>query len=106
MANAPIIDGDLDAMSREQLLKEIRRLRAGIRRHRDATGHDLCWYHPKLWALLPETTDPLPAVPTWSEFLAGCIKYRRDLDKALPGRVQSVGEYQGENQPNDSGPRD
>ncbi len=93
-------------MSREQLLEEVRRLRAGIRRHRDATGHDLCWYHPKLWSLLPETTDPLPVVPTWSEFLAGCIKYRRDLDKALPGRVQSVGEYEGEDPRGDSVPKD
>jgi len=51
---------------------------------------------PDLWALLPEKTDPLPVVPAWPEFLAGCLKYRKSLDEALPGRVASVGKYQGE----------
>ncbi|HEV7462614.1 MAG TPA: hypothetical protein VGN85_01700 [Methyloceanibacter sp.] len=83
-------------MSREQLIGEVKRLRAGIRRHRDASGHDLCWHHPKLWGVLPEKTDPLPIVPTWPEFLAGCVKYRSALDKELPGRVRSVGDYEGE----------
>jgi len=42
-------------------------MRAGIRAHRDSTGHALCWHHPALWNLLPERTDPLPTVPTWPE---------------------------------------
>jgi len=75
------MDDDLEAMSREQLLAEVRALRAGIRRHRDSTGQDLCWHHPALWALLPERTDPLPAVPPWPEFLEGCVRYRRSLDE-------------------------
>ena len=48
------VDGDLVGMTREQLIDEARRLRAGIRAHRDSTGHALCWHHPKLWGLLPE----------------------------------------------------
>jgi hypothetical protein len=96
LGSPPILDGDLEAMSREQLIGEVKRLRAGIRRHRDASGHDLCWHHPKLWGVLPEKTDPLPIVPTWPEFLAGCVKYRSALDKELPGRVRSVGDYEGE----------
>src|SRR3954447_20924478 len=56
-------DVDLDGMSREQLIAEARRLRAGIRAHRDSTKHQLCWHHPALWGLLPETADPLPVVP-------------------------------------------
>lgn len=52
---------DLEAMTREQLIVEARRLRAGIRTHRDSTGHALCWHHPALWRLLPEKTDPLPS---------------------------------------------
>jgi len=90
------MDDDLKSMSREQLIEEAQRLRDGIRRHRDASGHDLCWHHPELWGLLPEKTDPLPAVPPWTEFLAGCIKYRRALDKELPERVRPVGAYRGE----------
>jgi len=32
------VDEDLEAMTREQLVAEARRLRAGIRVHRDRTG--------------------------------------------------------------------
>jgi hypothetical protein len=48
------VDEDLEAMTREQLIAEARQLRAGIRAHRDSTGHALCWHHPTLWGLLPE----------------------------------------------------
>ena len=29
-------------MTREQLMAEAKRLRAGIRKHRDSSGHELC----------------------------------------------------------------
>ncbi len=48
------MDEDLDKFDREALIAEVKRLRAGIRVHRDSSGHDLCWHHPELWALLPE----------------------------------------------------
>jgi hypothetical protein len=78
------MDDDLTAMSREQLIDEVRRLRQGIREHRDSSGHELCWHHPQLWAMLPDKTDPLPTVPDWPMFLRGCIKYRQSLDEHLP----------------------
>lgn len=74
------MDEDLDDMTREQLVHEAKRLRAGIRRHRDSSGHALCWHHPDLWGLLPERSDPLPAVPDWPAFIAGCVRYRQSLD--------------------------
>ena len=74
------MDTDLDALTREQLVTEVKKLRAGIRAHRDSTGHDLCWHHPALWGLLPEKTDPVPRVPAWPQFMEGCIRYRRSLD--------------------------
>ena len=49
------MDEDLNGMSRERLIDEVKRLRAGIRQHRDSSGQDLCWHHPNLWGLLPET---------------------------------------------------
>jgi hypothetical protein len=85
------MDDDLEAMSRAQLIAEIRALRAGIRRHRDSTGQDLCWHHPALWALLPERTDPLPAVPPWPDFLEGCVRYRRSLDDHGPVALRRPG---------------
>lgn len=78
------MDSDLANMTRDQLLTEVQRLRDGIRRHRDAMGHDLCWHHPELWGLLPQNIDPLPAVPDWPQFLQGCIRYRQSLDAQAP----------------------
>ena len=78
------MDEDLDTLSRDELIAEVRRLRAGIREHRDSTGHDLCWHHPALWGLLPEKSDPQPEVPDWPQFLRGCIRYRQSLDRQLP----------------------
>ena len=78
------MDKDLEGLSREQLVAEVRKLRHGIREHRDSTKHDLCWHHPNLWGLLPEKTDPVPTVPEWPQFMEGCVKYRRSLDLQLP----------------------
>lgn len=88
------MDEDLEGLTREQLMGEARRLRAGIRAHRDSTGHALCWHHPRLWALLPEKTDSLPTVPTWPEFLRGCLMYRQSLDAQLPQAPRSETPYQ------------
>ena len=78
------MDEDILQMSSDQLILEIKKLRAGIREHRDSTGHELCWHHPKLWALLPEKTDPKILVPGWPEFMKGCLRYRQSLDKQFP----------------------
>lgn len=87
------MDDDLQGMSRDQLLAEARKLRAGIRQHRDSTGHDLCWHHPALWGLLPERTDPQPTIPAWPEFLRGCLHYRQSLDAQLPEAPRSSAPY-------------
>jgi hypothetical protein len=87
------MDEDLDSLSREQLIAEVRRLRDGIRAHRDSTGHDLCWHHPALWGLLPEQTDPLPVVPEWPQFLEGCIRYRQSLDLQVPDAPRTSKPY-------------
>jgi len=89
------MDEDLAGMSREQLMDEVRRLRQGIRAHRDSTGHDLCWHHPELWRLLPERSDPLPTVPEWPVFLRGCLAYRESLDRQLPHAPRSKEPYRG-----------
>ncbi len=83
------MDEDLQAMTREQLMAEITKLREGIRGHRDSSLHELCWHHPQLWGLLPERTDPQPVVPEWPQFIQCCIKYRESLDDQLPGAPRS-----------------
>ena len=78
------MDDDILSMSRDELEEEVRRLRQGIREHRDTSEHELCWHHPQLWGLLPEQTDPVPTVPVWPEFLKGCLRYRQSLDEQAP----------------------
>ena len=87
------MDSDLDALSREQLIAEVRRLRDGIRKHRDSTAHELCWHHRDLWGLLPEQSDPLPVVPEWPQFMEGCIRYRRSLDEQAPSAPRTIRSY-------------
>jgi hypothetical protein len=87
------MDEDLGVLSREELIEEVRKLRRGIRAHRDSTGHELCWHHPGLWGLLPEQQDSLPTVPDWPQFLRGCIRYRQSLDEQLPDAPRSAREY-------------
>jgi hypothetical protein len=87
------VDDDLDALTRDQLIAEVKRLRAGIRGHRDSTEHELCWHHPQLWALLPEASDPQPVVPDWPQFLRGCIRYRQSLDEQQAAAPRSKREF-------------
>jgi hypothetical protein len=87
-------DEDFGRMSLEQLVAEVKRLREGIREHRDSTGHELCWHHPALWGLLPDATDPQPVVPDWPEFLRGCIRYRQSLDTQAPRAPRTSQPYE------------
>ena len=87
------MDEDLDRLDATALRAEVRRLRAGIREHRDATGHALCWHHPGLWSLLPEQVDPRIAVPAWPQFLRGCLRYRESLDRQASGAPRIDAEY-------------
>ena len=87
------MDEDLLQLDRAALIAEVTRLRAGIREHRDSSGHELCWHHPKLWGLLPEKSDPVPIVPAWPQFLRGCIRYRESLDTQLPNASRTEREF-------------
>lgn len=89
------MDDDLENLDREALIAEVKRLRAGIRGHRDTSGHDLCWHHPDLWNLLPEKTEPAIAVPPWEKFMRGCIRYRQSLDEQAPGAPIFDKEFNG-----------
>jgi hypothetical protein len=86
------VDEDLSGFTKEQLLAEVKRLREGIREHRDSSGHELCWHHPKLWELLPEPMPRAIAVAEWPQFLRGCLKYRESLDRELPDAPRTKGE--------------
>jgi hypothetical protein len=87
------MDDDLENLSRESLIVEVKKLRAAIREHRDSTGHDLCWHHPALWSLLPEGISPSIAVPDWPQFMRGCIKYRQSLDEQAEDAPRSCEDF-------------
>ncbi len=89
------MDEDLDSLSRDELVAEVKRLRAGIRQHRDSSGHDLCWHHPALWALLPEPIAPEILVPEWPQFMRGCVRYRQSLDEQAAQAARTTGEFGG-----------
>ncbi len=88
------MDTDLEQLSRKQLIEEAKKLRHGIRQHRDTTRHELCWHHPALWGLLPEMTDPVPVVPDWPQFLQDCLKYRQSLDEQKLDALLTNESYQ------------
>jgi hypothetical protein len=83
------MDDDLQTKTKEELIAEVVKLRAGIREHRDASGHDLCHWVPELWGLLPDGPKHLPVVPPWPEFMQQCAIYRASLDKRT-SEVQST----------------
>ena len=84
---------DEESFSQEQLIAEVKRLRAGIRSHRDSTGHELCWHHPDLWALFPEQASPAILVPEWPQFMRGCIRYRQSLEEQAPHAPRTSQEF-------------
>jgi hypothetical protein len=87
------MDTDLSAMSHQQLIDEVIKLRNAIRAHRDTSGHDLCWHHPDLWAALPERVEPSLLVPAWPQFMRGCIRYRQSLDDRAPNAPRTEQEF-------------
>lgn len=86
--NWPFADDNLKEATREELEAEILKLRAGIRHHRDSSGHRLCWFVPELWSLLPDRDMKRPEVPPTAEFLEKCRLYRISLDP--PPSVEDV----------------
>lgn len=88
------MDEELIRLTKDELITEVKKLRNGIRQHRDSTRHELCWHHPQLWSLLPELIDPEIAVPAWPQFLRGCLKYRESLDQQLPDVPRVTEEFE------------
>jgi hypothetical protein len=86
-------DADLESMDREALIAHARAMRAAIRAHRDSSGHDLCWHHPDMWALLPDTPPGGVEVPDWPQFMRGCIAYRTALERELEDAPRTDREF-------------
>ena len=100
-------DADLEAMDREALLAAARAMRAAIRTHRDASGHDLCWHHPELWALLPDPPKGGQVVPDWPHVhgaaASGTGRRSTGSSRRRRGRTGSTGNEAGHGEPDRSG---
>lgn len=77
------LDTDIELMTRAELERELRRARSVIRVHEASQGHDLCWWWPELWQLLPEYEAKSPIVPPWNEFMQCCATFRASLERPL-----------------------
>ena len=90
-------DGQLSSLSRRARRRGAEAAARGSDKHRDSTGHELCWHHPQLWALLPDASDPVPTVPTWPEFLRGCVRCRQSAStEQMPdGAAGTDAPYEG-----------
>ncbi len=68
------------------LAAEIGRLRAGIRQHQSATGHELCWLNDvELWKLVDDNSAyPHETLPVAEEFLSQCRRYHESRLKNSP----------------------
>jgi len=93
MVNTLKMDTDISKMTKDQLVAEIKKLRNAIRQHRDCSGHDLCWFHPDLWNVLPEHRNVKIEVPEWSSFMEGCVRYRKSLDEQLPSASRTSEKF-------------
>lgn len=86
-------DSDLDNLTKEQLVCIVIELRNAIRTHKSCSEHDLCWFQPDLWSLLPEVKGEEIEVPDWPQFMRGCVKYRESLDTQLPNALRIKKEF-------------
>jgi len=87
-------DQDLGAMGQAELLAAAKAMRAAIRTHRDTSMHALCWHHPDMWALLPDSPPGGLIVPEWPQFMRGCTRYRESLDRQLADAPRSKKEFE------------
>jgi len=83
------MDADLEGMSRDQLVVEVKRLRHGMRQHGDSTGHELCLV-PSGALVAATRAIRLPSRhPDWPEFLRGCKYPAEDNFILLPTKWRS-----------------
>lgn len=63
--------------------KRVVELEAAIKKHREQTGHNMCWENDReLWRVLGDKVDTtfshIP--PSWPEFMDRCVQYRKSRE--------------------------
>jgi len=63
------------------MIEEIKHLESAIKKHRDQTGHNMCWENDQeLWAVLNDDVEIDHTPPAWDEFMLKCVEYRKSKD--------------------------
>lgn len=81
------MDNDLEDMTHNILVSEIKKLRQGIRGHHNSSRNDLLWGHPRLWDLIIEKKHPYHAASDTSRFLERQIYTHEFPNDKLPGSL-------------------
>lgn len=69
-------------MDEEALKQRVRELEDAIRKHREQTGHNMCWENDEeLWAVLKDGVKIDHTAPPWQEFMTKCAAYRASKDE-------------------------
>ncbi|MEK7583902.1 MAG: hypothetical protein AAB490_01545 [Patescibacteria group bacterium] len=75
---ARVRDTDVEKMAQGQLRREVKRLRDGLRKHRDARSNSRCWHNDLgLYGLLPEGKKPGKMLGDEKMLLRNCKRYIR-----------------------------
>ncbi len=65
-----------------ELQNRILELESAIRKHREQTGHNMCWENDEeLWSTLGDSIKIDHTPPPWEEFMHRCAAYRASKDK-------------------------
>lgn len=83
MGTESVTDVELETLAADSsssiraLAEEVRRLRAAIKKHQSASGHELCWLNDvELWrSISNDPTYPHESLPVREEFLKQCERY-------------------------------
>jgi len=82
----------------QSMATEILHLRRSIRKHMEASGHNLCWENDQeLWrsAFGPDARSyPHSTVPPYGEFIGQCSKYWKSRSPAKRVHLQVLGGHQ------------
>lgn len=75
----------LDAHHLEEtqwMMNRIKELEAAIKKHREQTGHEMCWENDEeLWAVLGDDVKVDHTPPEWCEFIQKCAEYRKSRER-------------------------
>lgn len=70
-------------MTEVELRARVAELEAAIRKHREATGHEMCWENDEeLWSTLGDGVVIDHTPPPWCEFMQRCAEYRASKDRS------------------------